>query len=212
MSIIQKYKNKGKVIDIGGGFGLFSSILNNLSSYEVEILEPYLETKYAKDIKVYKKSFEEFIKKNTYKYNIVIALDVIEHFQKPILTLQKIAGLMSENAILVIQTPNYQSLMAKLCKQWSWWMVEDHKFMFSPNSIKLMLNKTGYKIRYFSTYEDLYDFKKNMDGNFANIDISIIRKLLKGIFFGLFIPFYILARKTIWRLELGGLIFLIAER
>ena len=212
ISIIQKYKNKGKVIDIGGGFGLFSSVLNNTSNYEVEILEPYLETKYAKDIKVYKKSFEEFIKTHIYKYNVVVALDVIEHFKKPIINLRKTADLMSEDAILVIQVPNYQSLMAKICKKWSWWMVEDHKFMFSPKSIRLILNKTGFKIRFFSTYEDLYDFKKNMDGNFENIRIDIVRKLFKGTFFGFFIPIYILIRKILWRLGFGGLIFLIAQR
>ena len=37
---ILKYKNSGRVLDVGAGFGLFSSILQNLGNFKLEIIEP----------------------------------------------------------------------------------------------------------------------------------------------------------------------------
>ena len=110
-------------------------------------------------------------------------MDVLEHFRNPLSNLKKAKSLLKKDGILVIQTPNYKSLMARICRDWAWWMVENHKFFFSPKSIKLLLEKVGIKIEYFFTYEDFKDFKKNLDGNFSNIKNDLPRKIFKAIFF-----------------------------
>ncbi|MBI4225803.1 hypothetical protein HY612_01700 [Candidatus Roizmanbacteria bacterium] len=75
-----------------------------------------------------------------------------------------------------------------------------------------MLNKTGFGIKYFITYEDFADFKKNLDGNFAELRNGLVRRFIKGLFFSIFFPVYFLARKILWELKYGGLIFIIAKK
>lgn len=214
VSVIRNVKPNGKVLDVGAGFGLFSSILNQQNNYKITLLEPVNNPIYIKniDIKTVKKNFLEFVFSTKEKFDILVLLDVLEHFENPKKALENAKRLLAKEAILVIQTPNYKSIMARICKNWSWWMTEDHKFFFSPKSINLLLNKLNYKITYFKTYEDFYDFKKNLDGNFTEIQNGLLRKLIKSIFFSFFIPFYFLFRRLIWASDHGGLMFIIASK
>lgn len=272
---ILNYKTKGKVLDIGTGFGLLSSILNKKGNFHFDLIEPDIEPYYfnppsrkslptesgwhtepfplrqdfssdeAKELnsrpldygsfkkeinkknnfKLYKTSFDKFITltknpdrdnlsvgNDLGRYDLIIVMDVIEHFEDPLDNLKRVKLLLKKDGILVIQTPNYKSLMAKICKDWVWWMVEDHKFFFSPKSIRLLLEKAGFKTIRLETYEDFYEFKKNLDGNFVGMKNGFIRKLTKVLFLSLFVPFYFFVRKLIWKLECGGLIFVIAVK
>jgi len=233
-----------KILDIGGGYGLFDSLLvkrlvgenlgnnkktsssrsNNFTSknsvlekinnnIKLEVIEPSQKPYFLKKIphKLHKTSFENFLKTSRKKYDLVIMMDVLEHFKNPSENLKKTLKILTKDGQLVIQTPNYQSLMAKICKNWAWWMPEDHKYIFSVNSLKKIIKK-DYKIEHFQTYEDFYSFKKNFDGNFTEINSHVVRKLIKAVVYGLFFPLYLLLRPIIWRLGYGGLIFLVAKK
>lgn len=183
----------------------------------MEIIEPSVEPYYLKQEKIdffhHKIIYQKFIQQEKNKqYDLLLMIDVLEHFKKPLTILKKTRSFLKNNGYLVIQTPNYQSLMAKICQYWSWWMVEDHKLIFSPQSIRQILNKANFKVVYFKTYEDWYDFKKNLDGNFSQIKVSPVRKMVKLLFFSFFIPIYFLLRQILWRLGCGGAIFLVAKR
>lgn len=213
VEIIKRYKKSGKALDVGGGFGLFTSILLSKGKFTVGIIEPENLLQYINILKhkVYRTSFEQFRGRRK-TYDIIIMMDVLEHFSNPIANLKKAKSLLKSDGILVVQTPNYKSLMARICRDWAWWMVEDHKFFFSPKSLKLMLKKVGFEVDYFITYEDFVDFKKNLDGNFIKLKNKIIRKLIKSIFYLFFLPVYFLSRNTLWKHGSGGLIFTIAKR
>lgn len=211
---IVRYKKSGKVLDVGAGFGLFSSILQKKGNFHFDLIDPLDSFHYINIIKskVFRSTFERFKKAKKQSYDIIIMLDVLEHFKDPLKNLKKARLLLKPAGILVIQTPNYKSLMARICKDWAWWMVEDHKFFFSPKSMKLMLHKVGFEIKYFTTYEDWQDFKKNLDGNFEGVKNNFVRRVIKGIFFTFFIPFYFLVRWFFWKSEYGGLMFLITGK
>ncbi|MGB9707700.1 MAG: hypothetical protein ACPL1D_03030, partial [Microgenomates group bacterium] len=55
------------------------------------------------------------------------------------------------------------------------------------------------------------DFKKNFDGNFSYISYFPLRKFFKILFYPPFLIFYYLVKNIIWKLNFGGLIFLIAR-
>lgn len=204
---IHKYKKSGRVLDVGAGYGLLSSMLYE-KGYDIDIIEPvnipyYLK---GKKIKQYKTTIEDFLSRNKAQYDIIFMMDVIEHLSKPLKILPYLRRSLNKNGIIIIQTPNYKSVMARICKNWSWWMVSDHKFFFSPRSIKLLFQKAGFDISHVSTYEGLYEFKKNLDGNFSSIQNPFIRKITKGLFYLAFFPFYFIFKKIIWRFGYGGLI------
>lgn len=215
ISKIVNLKREGSVLDIGGGYGLFSFILAQKGKYAIDILEPVSEQLYGKTLKnIYyiRSSFEDYFKKTHKKYDVIVLMDVIEHFRNPLENLEQVHKLLKDDGIILIQTPNYISLMAKLCTDWAWWMIEDHKFFFSLTSLQLLLQKAGFNITYQTTYEDFIDFKKNLDGNFCYINNGFIRKIVKSIFFSFFIPFYFLLRRLLWAFGFGGLLLVTARR
>jgi len=210
--IIVRYKKKGELLDIGAGFGHLSSILNKLGRFQINLVEPLVKPKYLldKNITLHKTDYEHFLSKQ--KFDLVLMVDVIEHFQNPVRNLLRTKKILKKRGYLMIQTPNYKSLMAKICRNWSWWMPQDHKLLFSIRSIKNILETSGFQTVFLMTYEDFHDFKKNLDGNFVGIKNKLLKKLSKGVFLTLFIPIYFLFRQIIWRLGYGGLIFLVAKR
>lgn len=212
---ISSFISKGQVLDIGSGFGLLSSILNKLGDYNFHLIDKEIGPYYfqsSKNFKFEKIDFLRFIGKKRKKYDLVLMFDILEHFKEPLSILIKIRDVLKDNGYLVIQTPNYQSLMAKICQNWSWWMIEDHKVVFSPKSIRKLLTLAGFEIEYFKTYEDGYDFKKNFDGNFEKIKNSFIRRLVKLFLYVPLFLLYFFLRKIFWFFGWGGLIFLIAKK
>lgn len=208
---IKKIKKTGDVLDVGCGFGLLSSILIK-NGYCVESIEPYQKTQYIRNSLVHKIKLEEFFKKNNKQYDIVVLADVLEHFKKPKEIIEKIKRILKNEGLVVIQTPNYQSLMAKLCINWSWWMLEDHKVIFSNNSLNKVLKDAGLSILRNKSYEELSDFKQNLDGNFSEIQNPYIRKAIKITFYVPFFIFYIVFRNLIWYMGYGGLILNISKK
>lgn len=212
---MEEFVKRGDILEVGGGFGLLSWMLSKNKKYKVTVIEPHLSLKYVKDtqnVLRYKKTFQEFVKSNRKKSDCILFIDVLEHLDNPSKEIQQSRKILNNGGYFVVNLPNYKSLMATFCKNWSWWMIEDHKYHFSPKSIKLILEKNGFVIRYISTYESLYDFKKNLDGNFTGINNRFIRKSAKAFFFSLFFPVYIISRKFIWQIGYGGLIFCIAQK
>jgi len=213
--ILQSKLKYGKILEVGSGFGLFAHILASNLNYKIEVLEPKLPLyflKKNKDILIHRLTYQRYLKKCVKKYDCIIFIDVIEHFDNPYKILIKTKKIMKKNGLVAIQVPNYKSLMAWLCNNWSWWMVEDHKVHFSSESIARLLKRAGFTILHFHTYEPFYDLKKNLDGNFTSITNQIIRKISKLIYFSIFFPLYFALRKVIWQLGYGGLIFVIARK
>lgn len=214
ISCLTSYIQKGRVLDVGAGYGLFSWLLSQTGRYEIDAVEPFLPVKYLKnpDGNIFKQSFEEFEKNNKHsnQYDVIIFLDVLEHFDNPIIILQQTKKLLKENGSIVIQIPNYKSFMAKICRNWAWFMVEDHRFHFSPKSIQLLLKRVGFQIVKTRSYESFEDFKKNFDGNFEELQTPR-RKYIKILIYPIFFTFYIIFRRFVWLLKRGGLLLIVAK-
>jgi 2-polyprenyl-3-methyl-5-hydroxy-6-metoxy-1,4-benzoquinol methylase len=191
---------------VGAGFGLLSSMLSS-EGFEVDALEPDVEPIYLKGLTVhiFKDHLEDYVKKTKVKYDAVILYDVLEHVDSPKDTVKLFENLLNDKGIVIIQTPNYESLMAKVVRNWSWWMVEDHRFFFSKKSLDLLFNNRSWKQLFYRTYEEWPDFKKNLDGNFVMIQNALVRKCIKALFFGFFAPFYVVGKHQLWKCGRGGL-------
>lgn len=213
--IIKKYIPRGRILEVGAGYGLFAHMFFSEKTYEVEIVEPHLKPYFIESnpqIIKHRTTYERFVETNKKKYDCVLFLDVLEHFNDPQEILAKTRSLLTDNGYIVLQLPNYKSLMARICTNWSWWMVEDHKFHFSPKSIRLILDKNGYKTLHLKTYEAYADFRKNLDGNFSHIKKDILRKLAKLVILPLIVIPYLICRNILWKKGLGGLIFIVAQK
>ena len=206
LNILKKYKKKGRLLDVGGGYGLFSKIALEHSKFHVEIIEPYLETYFInqKNIKTHKIKFENFIKTTKRRYDVIIMLDILEHIEDPDAIIEKVKKILKVSGIILVSLPNYKSLMAYLSKNWSWWMVEDHKYHFSPHSIDILMKKYNFIRKFTTTYESSIDLKRNIDGNFEDLPFPI-RQLSKLVLLIPFMLIYNILKPILWYFKLGGL-------
>ena len=206
INLVKKFKKSGRLLDAGGGYGLFSKLLLENSKFHVEIIEPYLEPEYIKHkkIKIHRIKLENFLNITKRKYDVVALLDVLEHFEDPDEIIESIKRILKDKGMVVISLPNYRSLMAGFSKKWSWWMVEDHKYHFSPVSINTLMKKHNFIKKYTTTYESGLDLKKNLDENFKILPFPV-KQLSKLVLLLPLMLIYNILKPILWYFKLGGL-------
>ncbi len=208
------FVSDGKVLDVGGGFGLFSALLSKEKHFSVTVLEPnlrpfYLDT--VKGVNLIKTSFLKFRgRKKT--YSAITFLDVLEHFKDPVQALHKTRELLKHGGYVVVLVPNYKSTMRVLSRNWPWWMIEDHYFHFSRTSLKRILAQTGFRLKYLESFEDKKDFWLSLSGNFEKIKPTYVRKLIKALTLPLIFIIYLILRPLLWKIYNGGLLLAIAQK
>jgi SAM-dependent methyltransferase len=80
-------------------------------------------------------------------FDVIILNNVLEHLFDPKTTLNEINRILKNNGTLVIGIPNANSFEAKIFKKyWSAWDLPRHLYHFTPNTIKSLLNKTGFQV------------------------------------------------------------------
>ncbi len=204
IQLIKKYVRRGRVLDVGGGYGLFARLFSNERGMIIEVIEPNLQSNYLKETraKIFRTTFQSFLAKNKTKYDLICFNDVLEHVDNPSSILRSSKEILRDYGYISILLPNYKSIMAKGSKNWSWWMVEDHKFHFSAKSLQLILEKSGFTVKYMTTFEDPHDFKLNLNGG----------RVMKLFIIYPFLFIYRLLKKIFWKFNYGGLLFVIAKK
>lgn len=204
----------GKVLDVGGGFGLFSDLISREKHLKVTMIEPHLKPFFLNQnrrVTILKKKFMDFRGRRG-SYSAITFLDVLEHFKDPVEILKKANVLLKDKGYVVVLLPNYQSTMRLFSNNWPWWMVEDHYFHFSRQSLKKIFGISGFKMVYLESFENTTDFWLSLQGNFIHIHNSYMRKLLKAISLPPLFIGYLLLRPVLWRLYNGGLLLAIAQK
>lgn len=137
----------GKLLDIGCGLGWlviqaqkmgFDALGIDNGKACIDIGKKYLHAniKFA--------SLENF--KSREKFDIITLNHVLEHIEKPKTFLTKTKSFLNENGYLIIACPNIDSLMFKIFRQkWYGLVPNQHRFQYSPKSLKFLMGRTGFK-------------------------------------------------------------------
>lgn len=146
---IERFNGKGNLLDVGCAFGYMLNVANrrgwksegiDISKYAVD----YAKNNFNLNVKHGK--FEEVHYKQN-SFNAIVMNDLIEHIPTPQIYIEKAHNLLKKNGILFISTPNSNSLSFRILgKRWLQIMQEDHLYLFNPNSIRFLLEKSGFKI------------------------------------------------------------------
>jgi 2-polyprenyl-3-methyl-5-hydroxy-6-metoxy-1,4-benzoquinol methylase len=92
-------------------------------------------------------------------YDIIVATDVLEHVEKPVLLLKHLKKLGSPSSRLYCTFPNSSSFRAQYSKdKWRMVMPIGHLHFFSKDSTKQMFKEAGWKITKIKT-TDLFPHK-----------------------------------------------------
>jgi len=133
-------------LDIGSSLGALPAYLKQkgCNAYGVEV-SPF--GRYTKDLfgidTIFTIPFEDL--KTDIRFDIVTICDALEHFSHPKNVLLRIRDLLKDDGIVLIEIPDifkpHKSVLA--------FFSNAHLFTFSPNSIKNLLNITGFDIVHF---------------------------------------------------------------
>lgn len=80
------------------------------------------------------------------KYDLIIAWNILEHVVDPFIFIAKCNEALTENGVLLIQTPNIRTLSARIFRTSYWGGLHSprHFVLFDPKSLKRNLNKGGF--------------------------------------------------------------------
>ncbi len=147
------------LLDIGSGYGYFLEEAEKLKLKTVGI-EPSRKL-YVQSIKrlytslVINTDLLSFFKENQdKKFDSITAIHVIEHVLNPFQFIRQASQLLNRNGILYIETPNYDSWLARAEKEkYTFLTPPDHICLFSLKSLQLIVAKTSsLRLDSYSTY------------------------------------------------------------
>lgn len=78
----------------------------------------------------------------------VVLLEVIEHLESPSGALARIYDWLRPGGVLLVSTPNYNSLYRRLCGS-GWWVInceDEHIMLFTPDTLSRALEKAGFEV------------------------------------------------------------------
>lgn len=146
-TFIQKYIKKGKLFDLGAGWGHFMLAGKELGYdvYGVEISEqPYLYC--VNDLKLPVDHIDFFEMDEKKQFDLITMWDVLEHIDKADDFVKKVAKLTKPGGYLFLQVPQIDSYFAKRHKD-NWKMMGlDHVNYFGKDTIKQLLANNGFEL------------------------------------------------------------------
>lgn len=147
LKLIEKYSNKGKILDIGTAGGSFLHVAKK-RGWEVYGIEPnkwlceWAKKNYELEIQsgtLFDHKFEDNY------FDVITLWDVLEHVSDPKALLIEINRILKKEGILVVNYPDIGSLISKLMgKRWVF-LLSVHLFYFSPKTIKKILKLTNFE-------------------------------------------------------------------
>lgn len=155
--IITKIEKSQKIADIGCAKGRLLNLLH--SEFKKPKKNLYGFDRSKSFVKEAKKTFPriylwDFAKKQPpkQKFDLVFALDVLEHVENPVPFLKNLISLMKKDSFLVLCTPNINSLSRFIQKNhWFGFKDKTHKNFYCRASLSYLLKQNKLKIIKFKT-------------------------------------------------------------
>ncbi|MCW3117049.1 MAG: bifunctional 3-demethylubiquinone-9 3-methyltransferase/2-octaprenyl-6-hydroxy phenol methylase, partial [Chitinophagaceae bacterium] len=143
--------DKINILDIGGGTGW---ILDNIKKTDPRInitqvvdIDPLARQKAEDNGHLYFEGrIEEF--KTSQQFHLILMLNIIEHISDPEKVMQSLHDKLMPDGIILIKTPNTQSLDASLFKKkyWGGLHCPRHWIIFSEKSFRILLKELPFDI------------------------------------------------------------------
>lgn len=147
---VERYHQPGRILDIGaaGGHSLKVAQEKGWEPFGVEISS--YATSWAKenfDLDILSGTLEEAKFPDDF-FDAIIMSHTLEHLPHPLATLQEACRVLKRRGIVYIAVPSLNLLKAKVRRKENLGALrdEEHLYWFSPQTLKAMLEKVGFKI------------------------------------------------------------------
>ena len=139
---------KGKLLDVGSGTGSFVKEMKE-NGWQVTGLEPDGDARKVASRQYQIELYDagEFYRLSPGSFDAITLWHVLEHVHDLSIYIRQLKTLLNEKGKLFIAVPNYTSFDAKVYKEyWAAYDVPRHLYHFSPQSMKLLMEKNGLKV------------------------------------------------------------------
>ena len=104
------------------------------------------------------------------KYDVIVAWNILEHVLSPKNFLSSCNSALSESGVLLIQTPNFQTISARIFRKtyWGGLHAPRHFTLFSRFSLENHIDRAGLRIR---------DFQYVQGAHFWSVSIANLFRL-----------------------------------
>lgn len=142
------------VLDVGGGVGSQLELIrtsdqrvHETTIVDIDAAAQTLAT--ANGHAFFCQRIEEF--QNPAKFDLILALNLIEHVSDPVRVLGKLHECLTPEGLLVIKTPNLDSLDARLFRHHNWggYHCPRHWVLFTEDTLRSMCAKIGLTCVHF---------------------------------------------------------------
>lgn len=174
---------RGNALDIGCATGRFLNILlqKGWNVKGIELDEGMCSELRSKNFDVTGRPVEFF--ETTEKFDLITLFDVVEHIPRLNQSMAKIAEMLSVGGSALIVTPNVSSLQRKIFgRRWFQFKPREHISYFSPETIRLLADRNGFKIVFLTTscgqYADLSFIHHRLQRYGFNAIALLLKKIL----------------------------------
>ncbi len=163
VNIVYKYKQSGRILDIGASTGTMLSIFKK-DGWEVYGVEPSGSGEVAeeKGIKIYKTVFEKAKIPKNY-FDAVILNHTLEHVDDPLKVLKKVKTILKKGGIVLVDVPDFGGLTSQILKgRWPYLVPNEHTYHFTKITLSKIFEKVGFEIIYTESRAGLFEFASPM--------------------------------------------------
>lgn len=167
VGIAQRYKNKGRFLDIGCsvGFVLDESRKVGFEAEGLELNKKAVDVAHSRGFRVKccdlnnAGYFEDH-------FDVVVLNHILEHIAEPSIFLQEIKRILKREGILIIGVPNHGSLVTGVYrKRWYGWGLPEHVWHFDKKSLRSLLQRGGFVVKDMIQNSQYYTFSKSLRKN-----------------------------------------------
>ncbi len=200
-NIVTHYKKNGRLLDFGCATGDFLHVMAQKSGwdlYGIDINSYAVDIAKTKHLRVFAGTLDEAKFPDKY-FDVITLWEVLEHLRDPIGILKKINDILKPDGLVIIRVPNLQSIDEKMFgKYWAGYDAPRHLYVFSPQTIRKILNLAGFEIIEMNTKYGNYPsfaislnfwmtekIKSQRLRKFAQtfIEMPLVRVMISPIFF-----------------------------
>lgn len=146
LNLLAKHMPRGRLLQVGSGYGLLLDEARQ-RGYEVEGVELASQAAhYARDrlgLPVREMAIED-VTLEAGRYDAVLLVDVLEHFEDPIAVLDRVLSALAPGGAVLIVTPDPSSLTARLAGSRWWCYIPAHSCLIPRKTLRELIRARGF--------------------------------------------------------------------
>ena len=203
--MVRRYRDSGRLLEIGCGLGhMLARLEDHFETVGIDVSEYAVASaaKVARKSEFRQLSAEEIGEFGPASFDVIVALHVFEHVERPEEVIAKCAAALRSNGLLLMATPNMASPWVKRKgDKWYGYTDETHISMHRPETWYKMLSDGGFRI-----------VKALGDGFWDVPYVPVIPAKLQLLFFGLPSILQTVTVKPFIPVSLGEGLIVVAEK